>query len=251
MSTKTVLIVTNGSQDKSNEDSRFSGIAYDSIDCECQDYLQKLSNLTASYYDEAYLFWVTPTSEILEKLLPVLKPKGKLLLEHQIPDRESGQAVCLDLQISGFVDAMAAKDPTTGDRFIVCEKPAWETGESATINIPASTSNTWKMDTGDLAEDDLVDENELLDDGLVITPGAGCGSDAKGPGKRRACKNCSCGLADLEAAGKADEAPAIKSNCGSCYKGDAFRCASCPFLGQPAFEPGTNRVMLSAGGDDI
>lgn len=35
----------------------------------------------------------------------------------------------------------------------------------------------------------------------------------------------------------------VESNCGKCYLGDAFRCASCPFRGVPAFEKG-DKVKL-------
>lgn len=268
---KSILVIsqaTNASKELSFVDfnhPKFEGAALTKVNFQLStQYLGEMSLLTPNSFDEAYLF-VFPDDFTITTVLNVLKHGGKMLIETCIPTREAGQGLCSDLQMEGFMDTMVAKDPVTGDRFLTCCKPAWETGEVAPIKLVQKVKAAWKMGTDDLAEDDLVDEDELLDDNLEITVGAGCGIDpitGKAIGKKKACKNCSCGLKEIEQEEKrtgqtferVEVAAPTNSACGSCYKGDAFRCASCPFLGKPAFEPATEenkRVMLSMGGDDI
>ena len=69
--------------------------------------------------------------------------------------------------------------------------------------------------------------------------------------KPKACKNCSCGRKEAEEEQVSEEelkrrleSGEIKSSCGSCYLGDEFRCASCPYRGLPAFQPG-EKVTIS------
>lgn len=222
-------------------------------------FLTKLGGLAASSFDKVLVYDVLPDDSHLSEIYRVLKPLGKIMVDGLV-SREIGQTLALDMKILGFIDIMAAKDPGTERRFAVAQKSA--IGDVAKVTIPVSSSaasaGTWKMSTNDLAENELVDEDALLEESKLpadYKPAGGCG-DAEG-GKKRACANCTCGLAEEEAKGtatqpKTDEEKLVKaSSCGNCYKGDAFRCASCPFLGKPAFEPGQEKVVLSLGVDDI
>jgi len=66
------------------------------------------------------------------------------------------------------------------------------------------------------------------------------------------CANCNCGLKE-RVEGNATVANLengnIESECGKCYLGDAFRCASCPYRGVPAFEKGDKVKLIQNGAD--
>lgn len=208
----------------------------------------------SNWFDEVKVLGFSPSDDFLAQVLRILKNSGKLSVEGCFADREAGQRFSQDLKILGFTGMMAAKDPSSGERFVVCEKPEWNIGQGEKISLKPSsnisTGSKWKMSLNDLADEGLVDEDDLLNDGLEKRTTTGCsGEEITLPSGRKACKNCTCGLADEENLSESSDEK--KSSCGNCYKGDAYRCANCPYLGLPAFEPGMESVMLSLKNDDI
>jgi Cytokine-induced anti-apoptosis inhibitor 1, Fe-S biogenesis len=111
------------------------------------------------------------------------------------------------------------------------------------------------MDNGD--DDDFIDEDGLLNDStLLAAPPAMSavkvsGDDCAG---REPCADCTCGRSDAsKAATNSNNGVETKkvetSACGKCGLGDAFRCASCPYLGKPAFEAGEEHLVLDLQDD--
>lgn len=147
-----------------------------------------------------------------------------------------------------------------GGRVFTARKAAATTATSAPtrLNLGGKTKVTLNLDDDD--DDDQIDEDDLLagggDDMLAPPPAIDVEARAKAAGDdcggRKACDNCSCGRAEMEAAesrGEEKKEP-HKSDCGNCAKGDAFRCAGCPYLGKPAFKEGEEHLVLNLN-DDI
>eukprot|EP00118_Oscarella_pearsei_P003556 m.14791 g.14791 ORF g.14791 m.14791 type:complete len:320 (+) comp25980_c0_seq4:19-978(+) len=149
---------------------------------------------------------------------------------------------------------------------IQAKKPAFELGASQQLalsfvkskekqsKIDPDAIKVWTLSAADLNDDDveLLDSDALLDKEDLKKPDpkslkVDCG-ETSSSGKRKACKNCTCGLAeeiDAETNGIKKGAPKpATSACGNCSLGDAFRCSSCPYLGMPAFKPG-DQVKLT------
>ncbi|CAM9308558.1 unnamed protein product, partial [Chrysoparadoxa australica] len=184
---------------------------------------------------------------LLGAALACLRPGGKAVIT-TAGGESSESALCSKLTLAGFMGAKVLEGGA-----VTAEKPEWEVGASASISLGGADVNdsskkgaAWKLALDDVADADLVDEGDLLAQDEAPLPKK---RESDEPGgcatKKRACKDCSCGRLEMEQAGvDPAEVDVPASSCGSCYKGDAFRCATCPYLGQPAFEKGQEKVML-------
>ncbi|XP_075366383.1 anamorsin isoform X2 [Mycteria americana] len=137
-------------------------------------------------------------------------------------------------------------------------KPSFEVGSSSQLklsfakkpgpsgkpSVDPATAKLWTLSANDMNDEemDLLDSDELLDSEDLRKPDPSSlrAPSCKEMGKKKACKNCTCGLAEELEQEKSSQP---KSACGNCYLGDAFRCASCPYLGMPAFKPG-EKILL-------
>lgn len=165
--------------------------------------------------------------------------------------------------------------PTPTDSRVIAQKPSLPTGTSFSLKTKAVASTSVALPRRSTAakkaiwnltapRGSTIDADSLLTDADKERPAA-CEPVKGGVGRRRkACKGCTCGLAEEEEAElqsslakvvlldgsengatsvvkpsekerlamAAKAAPKATSSCGSCFLGDAFRCASCPYMGE-------------------
>jgi hypothetical protein len=225
---------------------------------------------------------------LLAQLLSGLNPLGTL---HLLNLTSVFQTLPSELTLAGF--NVLSSIPESGS--IIAQKPAHAPSSSLSLkNRPAGSVPLMKLNRkADPAKKQalwaltsspstpLIDAESLLTAEDKVRPVPTCEPvNAAAPRRKKACKGCSCGLAELEEEerkntkvvildgsqnGEAREvdqrekerlinaakaAPKATSSCGSCFLGDAFRCASCPYLGLPAFKPG-EKVEIDFSMDDL
>ncbi|KAK0635870.1 cytokine-induced anti-apoptosis inhibitor 1, Fe-S biogenesis-domain-containing protein [Bombardia bombarda] len=191
------------------------------------------------------------------------------------PDYAEEEAVPLRFGLKKKAAAALAAAPTTAPAVAVAAPPS-----APAVAAPAPVAGVGFIDFSDdldldgsdddYGDEALIDEDALLGDDELNRPIPQPLECQPKPGnKRRACKDCSCGLAQrLEAEDKARREKAdsaletfkLKSedlmeldltvqgktgSCGSCALGDAFRCADCPYIGLPPFKPGEEVTLLN------
>jgi anamorsin len=148
------------------------------------------------------------------------------------------------------------------DGILVAQRPAHTTGASFALKTKRQSSKKalWTLNAPSTP---TIDPETLLTDADRVRPAA-CEPVTAGavPRRKKACKGCTCGLAEIEAEERANApvvlldgqidgravavsgnekerllaaaaaAPKATSSCGNCFLGDAFRCASCPYMGK-------------------
>ena len=166
---------------------------------ECTDDSFILRDSFSSYPQrdvEEIEFKYSASEEELAHAFRILKPNGLIT----IPSTSSNSSAAIDMTLAGFVSVEGRGELITG------RKPVWALGESAPIQLKQSpTSVKWTLSSLDdgAEEDDLVDEDELLRESIVAAPTKAdggtvpCGEAVGVPGKKRACKDCSCGINEV------------------------------------------------------
>ncbi|KAF8592611.1 DUF689-domain-containing protein [Ramaria rubella] len=223
-------------------------------------------------------------SSFFSMLFLALSPLGLLHISNLNP---SLQNLSSELTPAGFT--LVSNRDTSG--ILIAQKPSFSQGtseKSAALSVPlprrildpATKSSKKALWTISSPATPSIDPENLLtpEDRAHPVP---CEPMTKGaPRRKKACKGCTCGLAELEEeerltgkivildgaeggetkeiaisekerlAAAAKASSKATSSCGSCFLGDAFRCASCPYLGLPAFKPG-EKVEIDLDSDDF
>ncbi|KAK0388657.1 hypothetical protein NLU13_4900 [Sarocladium strictum] len=207
--------------------------------------------------------------KVFAALVPAMKVGGTLKTQQ---GDAFGQAQVREAVLAGLVEKDGGFEKVMEEEEEVAIPIKF--GAKKNANADGSVSLKKKIVTIDL--DDMGDDDDIIDEDTLLTD-----ADLKRPivqppecqpkaGKRRrACKDCTCGLAEqLKSEDEARRAQADADlnamkldaddlneldftvqgktgSCGNCSLGDAFRCDGCPYIGLPAFKPGEEVRLLN------
>ncbi|KAF1811094.1 DUF689-domain-containing protein [Eremomyces bilateralis CBS 781.70] len=218
------------------------------------------------------------TRDVMARVLAALKPGGRFKSQSgRLGEVERREGILGGLAVEGeeLVKPTAVDSGAVPLRFgrrkpveTVAINGKRKTEDAGPVQTTANGVGFVDFDNNDELiitgeDDDIIDEDEFITEEDMTRPVIEPPECRPKPGKkRRACKDCSCGLAQQIAAEDAatrSEADAKLQtfqlgaddlaevdftvqgkvgSCGNCALGDAFRCDGCPYVGLPPFKPG-------------
>jgi len=199
--------------------------------------------------------------------VPFLSPSSVVSIQVRDVNNNNGKAI--DLQpintsflLAGLIGASERRE-ADGSRILTATKRKVPSNVSAGVPLRKKNIVTVNLDNFGIDDDDdadMIDEDGLLEDNVLAPPpamNAQSAAEDDDCAGRKPCDDCSCGRAEVYAAEQGNvtqsqqrsTAGPSSSACGKCNLGDAFRCASCPFLGKPAFKAGEEHVVLQMTDD--
>ena len=116
------------------------------------------------------------------------------------------------------------------------------------VSVSSAKDSQALLDEDELLSHSNLKESNFLAPPPTLNPQGSSSNKEYDCGGRKACDNCTCGRAAMEDQkenGVMETSQNTKSSCGNCAKGDAFRCAGCPYLGLPAFKEGEEHLVLN------
>ena len=218
--------------------------------------------------------------ETLANFFDLLQPGGRVgivvVLKKGGGEEDSSSAmmhkeVSKRLTLEGFEDVVVSETQTsvsgTSATKVSGRKPTWERGVTFSLGekktkktLVSKASGAWEEDEDD--RDEMIDEDALLTEKDKAKPTTAEGEGVGCPPTRKPCKDCTCGrkeeeetkenatpessVVKMDVENDPKDEERFKSACGNCALGDAFRCAGCPYLGQPAFKENDeeNKVVM-------
>ncbi|KAL1882026.1 hypothetical protein VTK73DRAFT_2740 [Phialemonium thermophilum] len=212
------------------------------------------------------------TRDVLAAIVPSLKIGGRF----QMQDGLINEVVSREAILAGLVNTGGVFEKVQEEEVVIPLRLGAKRRDGAGVHGNSVGTVVTINNLDDLGDysygDELIDEDNLLSEEDLKRPPqqppANCEPEVARK-RRRPCKDCTCGLADrLEAEDEARRQKAaqglnilkLKSDdlteldftvkgktgsCNSCSLGDAFRCATCPYIGLPPFKPGQEVQILN------
>lgn len=147
----------------------------------------------------------------LQKVYESLKPGSKFVIRKFQTDATN---LNLPLRVAGYI----VEENT--EEFIVAMKPNYEVGSAVNIGFDGeSTKKVWSLAADDMDDGDYINDEDLLDENDKAKPSVDELRVCASTKQRKACANCTCGLAEELEQEERDkirqDSQNAKSSCGN------------------------------------